>query len=71
MNYKDLIYLIYSDLYRTTGKKSTIQLLKNVFFENMYIFKLKIKLLHINVYFNLRSKIYFFKNKLYIFLLIF
>ena len=36
MNYKDLIYLIYSDLYRTTGEKSTIQLLKNVFFGKAY-----------------------------------
>ena len=32
MKYKELIYLLYSDLYRTTGKKSTMHLFKNAFF---------------------------------------
>lgn len=32
MKYNDLKYLLYSDLYRNTGKKSTFHLFKNVFF---------------------------------------
>ena len=32
MKYKELIYLLYSDLYRITGKKSIVHLFKNAFF---------------------------------------